>query len=136
VAKASSRPVVNDAFSARLTIARSCSFQSCADGLQWRNRRTDRRSRLGFAQVFHLKVDELPAAEMAGAMQGEEHAFDLVGLERVIREPCHALGEQIGMGLNVGDGYRRRWSSGSLFQWGRPWLILAGNITFLALKIH
>jgi hypothetical protein len=63
----------------------------------------DRKSRLGFAQVFHLKLDELTAVEMAGTVQGKQHAFNLVGLDRIIRQPRHVLCEQIGLGLNVGD---------------------------------
>ena len=63
----------------------------------------DRRSRLAFAQVFHLKVDELLAVEMAGAVQGKQHAFDLVGLDGVVRQPRHVLRKHIGLGLNVGD---------------------------------
>ena len=48
-------------------------------------------------------MDKLPAAEMAGTLQSQEHAFDLVGLDRVIREPRHVLGESIRMSLNIGD---------------------------------
>ena len=73
-----------------------------------RNRRMDRRSRLGFAQIFHLNVDELMAVEMAGAMQGKQHAFDLVGLDGVILRSRHVLCEHIGRGLKVGDVMLRR----------------------------
>ena len=104
----------------------------------------DRKSRLGFAQIFHLKVDELTAVEMAGAVQGKQHAFDLVGLDRVIRKPRHVLREQIGLGLNVGDMMLRREPTdigcgrvlGHCFNAcghgsSSPW-----NIALLALKIH
>src|SRR5215207_5005201 len=53
------------------------------------DRRTYRRSRLGFAQILHLKVDEFPEIEMAGTVQGEQHAFDLVGFGGVVRERRH-----------------------------------------------
>ena len=43
------------------------------------------------------------AVEMTGAVQGEQHAFDFVGLDRIIREPRHVLREQVRLGLNVGD---------------------------------
>jgi hypothetical protein len=72
------------------------------------DRRMDRRSRLGFAQVFNLQVHELTAIKMAGTVQGKQHAFDLVGLDGVIRQPRHVLREQIGLGLNVGDVMLRR----------------------------
>ena len=51
----------------------------------------DRRSRFGFAQVVHLKMDELTAVEMTGTVQGKQHAFDLVGLDGVVREPRDVL---------------------------------------------
>jgi hypothetical protein len=41
-------------------------------------------------------------------MQGKQHAFDLIGLDSVIREPRHVLREHIGLGLNVGDAMLRR----------------------------
>jgi hypothetical protein len=76
-------------------------------------------------------MDKLPTAEMTGSLQSKEHAFDLVGLDSVIREPRHVLGKQIGRSLNIGDTMLRReptdrrpWSSASLFQGARSWLVL------------
>jgi hypothetical protein len=68
----------------------------------------DRRSRPDFAQVFYLKVHELASVEMAGSVQGKQHAFDLVRLDGVIRKPRHMLSEQIRLGLNVSDIMLRR----------------------------
>jgi hypothetical protein len=104
----------------------------------------DRKSRLGFAQVFYLKVDELTAAEMAGTVQGKQHAFDLVRLDGVIRKPRHVLREQIGLGLNVGDMMLRREPTyigcggvlGHCFRAFGHGSSSQSNIAFLALKIH
>jgi hypothetical protein len=63
----------------------------------------DRWSRFGFAEVFHLEVDELMAVEMTGTVQGKQHAFDLVGPDGVVRQPRHVLRKQIGLGLNEAD---------------------------------
>ena len=60
----------------------------------FRNRRTDRRSRPGFAQVSRLKMDELAAAEMAGPMQREQHALNLVQPDIVARESRYVVGKQ------------------------------------------
>jgi len=68
----------------------------------------DRRSRLGFAEVFDLEVDELAAVEMTGTVQCKQHAFDLVGLDGVVRQPRHVLREQIGLGLSIDDMMLRR----------------------------
>jgi hypothetical protein len=48
-------------------------------------------------------MDEFPAAEMAGTVQREQHALDLIGLDGIIREPRHVLCKHIGLGLNVAD---------------------------------
>jgi hypothetical protein len=104
----------------------------------------DRRSRPDFAQVFYLKVDKLATVEMAGSVQGKQHAFDLVGLDGVIRKPRHVLREQIGLSLNVSDIMLRREPADigcggvlghcfSAFGHGSSSL---WNIAFLALKIH
>jgi hypothetical protein len=102
------------------------------------------RSLPGFAQVFHLKMDELPAAEMAGTMQSKQHAFDLIGPDCVIREPRHVQGKLIGMSLNVGDMMLCReptdiGGGGVLrhcFRACGQGSSSKRNITFRALKIH
>jgi hypothetical protein len=98
----------------------------------------------GFAQVFHLKMDELPAIKMAGTMQGKQHAFDLVGLDGIIRKSGHVPGEEIGLRLNVGDTMLRREPTdlgcgralGHGFRSFGHGLSSTSNITFLTGEIH
>jgi hypothetical protein len=58
-------------------------------------------SQPGFAQIARLQVDDVPAAQMAGALQRQEGLFDIVENDGIASESRYVVGEGVGFRSDI-----------------------------------